>query len=538
MNLRIVPALPSSPTVIFSLNWHNLPSSLPLPSFFSHQMATCQESGVPLPRNTLALDKAVGFHLLLEAVTFDLARGMVCVSWLDKRVQEWAIQDVQGLQASLEDVLDCVKQSGEEAEKEKKAAAEAKTSGTSQTSMPEVASTPISAHKRSRTASGIFSSLVASFIAPTAESPSAQLYRSRKSKSMSSIVPMYHKQNIFHPANKRDSFPTSTVPQSRFLRRQARAKLVDVFRFYVAGRLTTEMRSTGIVGEELRERGILDDLDADEEMEGGNLPGTSGYAAAGGYVAYMARSMLKTAFSQAKSEDDSMSSSSEDSMLMTPKNPSESSLPSDVDGKNPARPASPARRRATTPTPQARQIRHLSSVLIGLTQKDKRTTSDEREQLDLVEERSLRRRWSLCEASQAARARSVSRSRSSSIDWTKPVVPSPLRKVEVVEDVKDEEEIIVMRQSPVSEISIPFPSDSIVPDDEEGADITEQGEPARRLITNPNPLTQVLPPQQPCPPPARRRRFLFRLPRVHDVRRFLLPHPDFLPSRPRTSIRR
>lgn len=346
MNLRIVPAVQSSPTVIFSLNWHNLPSSLPLPNFYSGQFAACQDASIPSPRNTLALDKAVGFHLLLESVTFDLARGVVAVAWLDKRVQEWAIEDVQGLKSALEDVLDCVRQSGEEADREKKAAAAAAAQAkaghshsASVTSTSDTTSTPSSssAHKRHRTASGIFSSLVASFITPPSSpdpNAPAQLYRARRSKTVSGgVVPLIHKQNIFHPSNKRENFPANSVPQSRFLRRQARAKLVDVFRFYVATRLTSEMRASGIVGDELKERGILDDLDADEE-DGASAPGTSGYAAAGGYVAYMARSMLRNALAEAKADEDSLSSSSEDSLLLTPPNNSDTSLPSDTSSKS------------------------------------------------------------------------------------------------------------------------------------------------------------------------------------------------------------
>ncbi|KAG8917519.1 hypothetical protein FRC01_002397, partial [Tulasnella sp. 417] len=407
MNLRIIPAHPTSPTVIFSLNWHNLPSSLPLPSFYSQHLSQCSEAGIPTPRNTLAMDKAVGFHLLLESVTFDLARLVVVVAWLDKRTEEWPILSIEGLQKSLEDVLDCVRQSGEEADKEKKAAqqqataAKAAPASSSTSDIPSTASAAPanaqSARERRRTASGIFSSLVASFIAPPATPEAnassnvnipahlAHLPRRRPSKGTAFVgfVELYHAQHIMHPQNKRDSFPPNAVPQSRFLRRQARAKLVDVFRHYVASRLTTAMRN-------------------------------------------------------------------------------DTSLPSSTDGKRSAKsvPVTAARRRSVpTPTPQARQIRQISSLLIGLTQKDKRTANDEREMLELVKERSLRRRYSLSEASSLNASTSRIRIGNLPADWNKPVVPSPLRNVEVAAPVERtaEEEITVV---------LPFPTDAV----SEGAD--------------------------------------------------------------------
>ncbi|KAG9046920.1 hypothetical protein FS837_003425 [Tulasnella sp. UAMH 9824] len=496
MNLRIIPAHPTSPTVIFSLNWHNLPSSLPLPSFYSQHLSQCSEAGIPTPRNTLAMDKAVGFHLLLESVTFDLARLVVIVAWLDKRTEEWPIPSIEGLQKSLEDVLDCVRQSGEEAEKEKKAAqqqataAKAAPASSSTSDIPSTAAAPApanaqSARERRRTASGIFSSLVASFITPPATPDAsnsnavnipahlAHLPRRRSSKGTAFVgfVELYHAQHIMHPQNKREQFPPNTVPQSRFLRRQARAKLVDVFRAYVASRLTTAMRKSGILGEELKERGVLDDMD-DEELEGvesGPMPGTSGFQAAGGYVAFMARSMLRNALAEqekakaaaaaaATSSDDSFSSSSEESLLLTPKNGSETSLPSSTDSKQRSAKSAPAvvaarRRSVPTPTPQARQIRQISSLLIGLTQKDKRTANDEREMLELVKERSLRRRYSLSEASSLNASTSRIRIGNLPADWNKPVVPSPLRNVEVAEPAVEtkEEEITVV---------LPFPTDA------------------------------------------------------------------------------
>lgn len=61
-----------------------------------------------------------------EPVTFDLSRGLIFVAWLRKRTQEWPID----LLVDMEDVLECVRWSGKEADKEndkeKKSAAAAK----------------------------------------------------------------------------------------------------------------------------------------------------------------------------------------------------------------------------------------------------------------------------------------------------------------------------------------------------------------------------------------------------------------------------
>ncbi|KIO22397.1 hypothetical protein M407DRAFT_245179, partial [Tulasnella calospora MUT 4182] len=528
MNLRIIPAHPTSPTVIFSLNWHNLPSSLPLPSFYSQHLAQCSDAGIPTPRNTLAMDKAVGFHLLLESVTFDLARLVVVVAWLDKRSEEWPILSIEGLQKSLEGVLDCVRQSGEEAEKEKKAAqqqATAAKASPASSSTPDIPSTAAaasapanaqSARERRRTASGIFSSLVASFITPPATPDSASnaaanipahlahLPRRRPSKGTAFVgfVELYHAQHIMHPQNKRDAFPPNAVPQSRFLRRQARAKLVDVFRHYVAGRLTTAMRKSGILGDELKERGVLDDMDEEVEgVESGPMPGTSGFQAAGGYISFMARSMLRNALAEQEkakaaaaaaastSSDDSFSSSSEESLLLTPKNGSDTSLPSSDGSKRSAKAVAVAARRRSvpTPTPQARQIRQISSLLIGLTQKDKRAANDEREMLELVKERSLRRRYSLSESSSLNASTSRIRIGNLPADWNKPVVPSPLRNVEVAAEPESskEEEITVV---------LPFPTDAL----NGSSDIAEGADSGAADVSAIARRTQSLP----TPPPA------------------------------------
>lgn len=295
------------------------------------------------------------------------------------------------------------------------------------------------------------------------------MYRPRRNSSQ-----VYHRQHVFHPTNKRETLPVQPVAQSRYLRRQARAKLVDIFRYYIASRLTRKLREAGIVGEELRSRGILDHLEDFEGSEQGPMEGTGGFAAAGGYVAYMARSMLRNALAEvAKCRDEELEdswSSSDESLLLTPKDvetqlaadvPSDATSSSSSDYisvKKPTRARSPSpapsaksarssstkssTRRIKSSPPQTQQIRHLSSVLIGLTQKDRRSTADEREVLGMVKERSLRRRWSLAETSfnPHAQHRPVEEARRSpkSNGWRdgtfgSPLVASPLREVEVVD---------------------------------------------------------------------------------------------------------
>ncbi|KAG9008210.1 hypothetical protein FRB93_006778 [Tulasnella sp. JGI-2019a] len=538
MNLRIIPAIPSQPTVIFSLNWHAPPSSLSLPHFYSSQLVSCQDFRLPVPRNPLAVDKAVGLHLLIDSVTFDLARQTVNVAWVDSRSMEWSVNESQGFRQALEDVLDCVRMSGVEAEKEKKAAAAAalaaranapgharsdsspypSSSSPSEPSSSASTSTPSKGHSRHRTASGIFSSLVASFISPPSNSSSnaaastanpTSYFSSTRRRGSIANGQAYHRQHVFHPSNKRESLPPSNVAQSRYLRRQARAKLVDIFRYHVASRLTQKMREAGIVGEELRQRGILDDLEDGEEYEG-PMPGTGGFAAAGGYVAYMARSLLRKTLSEvSKDEEESWSSGSsgDESLLLTPKDQQASlaaDVPSDCVSDNASskktsasapssRSGSPAprstrrssSRASTAASPQTQQIRHLSSVLIGLTQKDKRSTNDEREMMDMVKERSLRRRWSLAEASTSRKAsmppRDVDMARKEpkiQDAFGKPLVGSPLRECEVLD---------YFGASVEATMAVPFPAASkrskstppsptvagVAPFDEDAADVTD-----------------------------------------------------------------
>ncbi|KAG8959040.1 hypothetical protein FRC03_008526 [Tulasnella sp. 419] len=465
MNLRVIPAVASAPTVIFSLNWHSLPSALPFPHYYSSQLVACQENSIHPPRNSLALDKAVGFMVLIDSVTFDLSKDLVTVACNDGQSYQWSISQVGGFKDALEAVLKCVKDSGVEAEKEKKAAAAAALAAAnpktvapsaSQESIPSsTASTSSSSSstKRHRTASGIFSSLVASFITPTSSSSQsdtsspahlAHLYAYRQRRKSSQT---FHKQHVDHPSNPRQTFNTSPVPQSRFLRRQARAKLVDIFRFYVASVLNEKMREHGIVGEELKSRGILDDLD--EEHAVGDVSdaqsGVGGYTSAGGYVGYMARSQLRNAFAEfakeqavsATSSDDH--SSSDESILLTPKTESDNSLSFESSATSP-RGRRPSSRTSSATSVQSLKIRQLSAVLIGMTQREKRNAEEEKETMDEIKDRSLRRRWSLHEKSRLGRrvGGAVLNTYANLAGTAVPVISSPLREVVVVQDEEEE----------------------------------------------------------------------------------------------------
>ncbi|KAG8929668.1 hypothetical protein FRC02_005257 [Tulasnella sp. 418] len=465
MNLRVIPAVASAPTVIFSLNWHSLPSALPFPHYYSSQLVACQENSIHPPRNSLALDKAVGFMVLIDSVTFDLSKDLVTVACNDGQSYQWSISQVGGFKDALEAVLKCVKDSGVEAEKEKKAAAAAALAAAnpktvapsaSQESIPSsTASTSSSSSstKRHRTASGIFSSLVASFITPTSSSSQsdtsspahlAHLYAYRQRRKSSQT---FHKQHVDHPSNPRQTFNTSPVPQSRFLRRQARAKLVDIFRFYVASVLNEKMREHGIVGEELKSRGILDDLD--EEHAVGDVSdaqsGVGGYTSAGGYVGYMARSQLRNAFAEfakeqavsATSSDDH--SSSDESILLTPKTESDNSLSFESSATSP-RGRRPSSRTSSATSVQSLKIRQLSAVLIGMTQREKRNAEEEKETMDEIKDRSLRRRWSLHEKSRLGRrvGGAVLNTYANLAGTAVPVISSPLREVVVAQDEEEE----------------------------------------------------------------------------------------------------
>ncbi|KAG8881600.1 hypothetical protein FRB97_009353 [Tulasnella sp. 331] len=476
MNLRIIPAIPSQPTVIFSLNWHAPPSSLSLPHFYSSQLVSCQDFRLPVPRNPLAFDKAVGFHLLIDSVTFDLARQIVSVAWVDSRSMEWSVNESQGLKQALEDVMECVRMSGVEADQEKKAAATTSPSKTntqgharsandlsspsSSLSSP-TSSIQIRRHNHHRISSRLFSSLITTLINPPA-TPSlkgasipantSSYFSSTHRRDAVANRQVYHRQHIFHPSNKRETLPSIPVAQYRYLRQRARAKIVDIFRYHVASHLTRKMRDSDIMGE--------------EERYGDSKPGTGGFAAVGGYVAYMARSMLRKALSEisevSKDEESwSNGSSRHESLSLTPKDQDDTPLAADVPSGCGAD-CAPSKKTALTPSscsgspaplsahrssprastaasPQTQQIRHLSSVLIDLIRKDNQDAANHREMMDRIEERALRRRWSLAETTTSPKSVLPPRDLDSSRKepkcqdaFGKPLVSSPLREVEVL----------------------------------------------------------------------------------------------------------
>ncbi|KAG8859713.1 hypothetical protein FRB96_004287 [Tulasnella sp. 330] len=453
MNLRIIPAIPSQPTLV-----------------------SCQDFRLPVPRNPLAFDKAVGFHLLIDSVTFDLARQIVSVAWVDSRSMEWSVNESQGLKQALEDVMECVRMSGVEADQEKKAAATTSPSKTntqgharsandlsspsSSLSSP-TSSIQIRRHNHHRISSRLFSSLITTLINPPA-TPSlkgasipantSSYFSSTHRRDAVANRQVYHRQHIFHPSNKRETLPSIPVAQYRYLRQRARAKIVDIFRYHVASHLTRKMRDSDIMGE--------------EERYGDSKPGTGGFAAVGGYVAYMARSMLRKALSEisevSKDEESwSNGSSRHESLSLTPKDQDDTPLAADVPSDCGAD-CAPSKKTALTPSscsgspaplsahrssprastaasPQTQQIRHLSSVLIDLIRKDNQDAANHREMMDRIEERALRRRWSLAETTTSPKSVLPPRDLDSSRKepkcqdaFGKPLVSSPLREVEVL----------------------------------------------------------------------------------------------------------
>ncbi|KAG8881601.1 hypothetical protein FRB97_009354 [Tulasnella sp. 331] len=106
---------------------------------------------------------------------------------------------------------------------------------------------------------------------------------------------------------------------SRFLRRHARAKLVDNLHYHLVSPFTRKMGDSGVMDEEA-------------EMYEGYMPGIGGFAAAGEYVAYMARGMLRKAVSEVSKDEEPFSarSSENESMLSTPKDQNETALVADV----------------------------------------------------------------------------------------------------------------------------------------------------------------------------------------------------------------
>ncbi|KAH8112842.1 hypothetical protein DFH11DRAFT_1728193 [Phellopilus nigrolimitatus] len=217
MLLRLVPA-PPLPTVLFTLAFPNLPDGVPFPQNWSAQLQHVLQDDLEMPNCIHALDKSAGVACLLHEVSFCVfTRTVVCV-FIDGSRSDWPLLDDRCVDA-LKEVLDEVNESTVAAEMEARRARVASMPPPTRPASPIPAK--LSKHKKSRS---LLMTIVASFV------PSSQ--------PSSPILPAFESPvQITLPPEPRRS--------SRFLRRKARAALVDIYRRYIIPELGGGSGSSG-----------------------------------------------------------------------------------------------------------------------------------------------------------------------------------------------------------------------------------------------------------------------------------------------------
>ncbi|EJD01890.1 uncharacterized protein FOMMEDRAFT_141122 [Fomitiporia mediterranea MF3/22] len=217
MLLRLVPE-PPLPTILFTLAFGNLPDGVPFPPSWTAQLQHILHDELELPQCIHALDKAVWAACLLHEVTFSVAAQSVSVIFVDGTSTEWPLAD-EKLEKALREVMEDVGESSVAAEMEQRRAQAIQVAAEAQAAQERMPASPSAPpakgkHKKSRS---LLMSLVASFVPshiPPAALPSLVPPRS--------IAPL----ELAPP-------PPEPPQSSRYLRRKARAALVDIYRRYV-----------------------------------------------------------------------------------------------------------------------------------------------------------------------------------------------------------------------------------------------------------------------------------------------------------------
>jgi hypothetical protein len=117
MIIRLVPPT-SEPTVVFSIDFQNLPSNLQLPQAWLTQITYLNMDDLEVPQSLHALDKSTALVSLLHEVTFDLVALTISCIFIDGAKEEWPIMGTACL-STLESVLCDVDQSTALADREK-----------------------------------------------------------------------------------------------------------------------------------------------------------------------------------------------------------------------------------------------------------------------------------------------------------------------------------------------------------------------------------------------------------------------------------
>jgi hypothetical protein len=121
MLIRLLPN-PPHPSVLFNINFEDLPDGLSLPPTWTTHLSNLMHDELPMPRFQHTLDKATYLPCILEEVTFDVPALSVLCRFIDGSTEEWKI-DLGGLGTkclkTLESVVEDVCLSTLETERER-----------------------------------------------------------------------------------------------------------------------------------------------------------------------------------------------------------------------------------------------------------------------------------------------------------------------------------------------------------------------------------------------------------------------------------
>ncbi|KAI5117683.1 hypothetical protein M0805_003473 [Coniferiporia weirii] len=280
MLLRLIPDAPL-PTVLFTLAFQNLPDHVPFPVNWTNQLQHVLQDDLEMPNCVHALDRSAWAISLLHEVNFVVPARMISCLFVDGTRAEWPISDERCLGALLSVVGD-VSESAEALEMEQN---RAKALAMPPMTRPASPAKPYK-HKKSRS---ILMTLVASLV------PMSQ-------PSSPTLPPYEPPAPVVLPPEPRIS--------SRFLRRRARASLVDVYRRYILPELESPFPRGGYVFWVMQSmmRRINARMQELVQEMGGHVPG-------GRLRSTPSRVRLRispSALSESPFEDDESSSSSAD----------------------------------------------------------------------------------------------------------------------------------------------------------------------------------------------------------------------------------
>ncbi|THH05942.1 hypothetical protein EW145_g4428 [Phellinidium pouzarii] len=219
MLLRLIPE-PPLPTVLFSLAFPNLPDTVPFPVNWTNQLQHALQDELELPDCIHALDKSAWAVCLLHEVNFCAFNKSVSCLFVDGTRMDWQIEDDRCMDA-LQAVIDDVNESAVAVDMEKNRARV--IAAPPPPPVRPASPAKMSKHKKSRS---LLMTLVASLV-PLSQpsSPALPVY-----EPLAQVI-----------------LPPEPPLSSRFLRRRARASLVDIYRRYILPELESPFPRGGYV---------------------------------------------------------------------------------------------------------------------------------------------------------------------------------------------------------------------------------------------------------------------------------------------------